>query len=262
MPVKPHKTFTSLLVALLTSLIALVPTALHAQEDVGSASAVQFNGHSFALPRSLADGFSAFIVDEPTAYLENSSLQPPRTEFRLEIYMVEAGAPPAVGWINVYNVSDLEGFAAQEQYERLSDLLNERPDLGEQETLPTLYPYQKSALPPDRYREFFVNASYMESEGYRGITFIYGRAIHIGNSPSVLFYRVYFEGISADGERYLSAQVEGLPDLTDPLDEVSDPDEYFTQAQALFHEPTDEAIVAWLEPANRLFSSFGYAGET
>lgn len=258
MPVKLHKTFTSLLVVLLMSLFALVPTALHAQEDVASASEVQFNDHTFALPRSLADGFSAFIVDEPTAYLENSSLQPPHTEFRLEMYTNEVGAPPPVGWINIYNASDLESFAAQEQYERLLALLSERPNLSEQETLPTLYPYQKSALPPDRYREFFVNASYLETEGYSGITFIYGRAIHIGNSPSVLFYRVYFEGISADGERYLSAQVEGLPDLTDPLEEVTDPDEYFTQAQALFHEPTDENVVAWLEPAQLLFSSFGY----
>lgn len=261
MPVKRHKTFASLLVVLLTSLFALVPAGIQAQEDAGATLAVQFNGHSFALPRALADGFSAFVVDESTAYLENSSLQPPRTEFRLEMYTNEVGAP-AVGWINVYNASDLEGFAAQEQYDRLLDLLNERPDLSEQETLPTLYPYQKSALPPDRYREFFVNASYLETEGYRGITFIYGRAIHIGNSQPVLFYRIYFEGISANGERYLSAQVEGLPDLTDPLEEVTDPDEYFTQAQALFHEPTDEAIIAWLEPANALFSSFDYSDES
>lgn len=261
MPAKPRKTYAFLFVVLLLSSLALVPISIQAQDDTTAAITVQFNGHSFTLPRTLADGFSAFVVDEATAYLENNSLQPPRTEFRLEAYTTEVGTP-AVGWVNVYDVSDLEGFAAQQQYERLSDLLNDHPDLSEQETLPTLYPYQRSALPPDRYHEFFVNASYLETEGYQGITFIYGRAIHVGNNQPVLFYRVYFEGISADGERYLSAQVEALPDLTDPLDEVTDPDDYFAQAQAFFDDPTDEKIVAWLEQANLLFSSFGYADES
>lgn len=246
-------------VVMFVALVALLPAPVNAQEEGEAARAVQFDSHSFLLPSSLADGFSAFVIDHPTEYIDGDDPQPPRAEFRLQWYTDLVAASPAVGWVSVYTASDLQDFPAYEQYERLLDLLNERPDLSEQDTLPTLYPYQRAALSPDMYTEFFVNAAYLESAGYRGITFIYGRVLHLGDRQPIVFYRVYFEGISSDDQRYLSAQVEGLPELTESLEGVIDLEEYMTQVQALFHEPVDEAVIAWLHPANVMFSSFDYA---
>lgn len=252
-----HRRILTSFVAIALVLGVLMPTAARAQDDVSPAG---FDGHSFDLPRSLADGFTAFIVREPTDALEGDDPQPPRTEFRLQLYTDEIAVPPAVGWVNVYNVSDLQDYAAYAQYQRLRDLLDERPDLSAEDTLPTLYPYQRSALPPEWYQELFVNAAYLESKGYRGITFIYGRAIRVGEGRApFMFYRVYFEGISLDDQRYLSAQVEGTAELLEPLEGITDHDEYTAQARALFHEPDDDAIAAWLNQANLLFSSFDYA---
>lgn len=259
---RQRQTFTLLFVVTILPLLALRPAAVMAQENGDSASAVQFNGHSFALPHSLADGFTAFVIDEPTEAVDGSdSPQPPRTEFRLLAYSDTAADSRPVGWVSVYTVGDLEAYPAYAQYERLRDILSERPDLSDETTLPTLYPYQRSALPPERYSEFFVNAAYLESGDYRGITFIYGRVIHLGDHQPILFYRLYFEGISSDEQRYLSAQVEGLPELIEPLEEVSDLDEYISQARALFDEPVDEAVLAWLEQANVMFTSFEYSAQ-
>jgi hypothetical protein len=237
-----------------------LPAAMQAQDD-DSATAVQFDSHTFELLRTLADGVSAFVVDAPTDSLDGGdSLQPPRTEFRLQIYTDTIPAPAAVGWINVYDASDLENFPAHEQYERLLQLLREHPNLNDEQSLPTLYPYQRSALPPDRYTEFFTNASYFDSEGYRGITFIYARVIPAGSDREpIMFYRVYFEGISLDEQRYLSAQVEGQQELIEPLDKITDVDEYIAQAKTLFNTSADNDISAWMQDARSLFSSFGYA---
>lgn len=239
---------------LLVMVLSLAVFTVKAQDDEDSSVSVQFDGHSFALPRDLANGFSAFVVDAPTE-IPGGDIQPPRTEFRLQLYTNTVDTSPAVGWVNVYDVGVLEGYA---QYAQLRDLLSERPDLSTVEALPTLYPYQRSALPTERYTEFFVNAAYLETAAYQGITFIYGRVIHVANSQSILFYRVYFEGISLDEQRYLSAQVEGLPSLTAPLEGITAPDEYLAQAKVLFGEPTDEAVIAWLTQANSLFASFDY----
>lgn len=237
-----------------------LPVIIRAQEHASTDTVqVQFNGHAFQLPNSIADGFSAFIIDQPTPSPDGSeTLQPPRTEFRLQMYSETVNTQPAVGWINVYDVDDLEDHAAYDQYKRLRDLLTERPDLNAEESLPTLYPYQRSALSPDTYTEFFVNAAYLESADYSGITFVYGRVIHANNRQPILFYRVYFEAISSDEQRYLSAQIEGLPGLITSLDGVTDAEDYITQARALFHEPTDEAVIAWLQQVELLFTSFDY----
>lgn len=252
------QTFTSVLIVLL-SLVALMPVALNAQDDDESTESVHFAGHAFELPRSIANGFSAFIVDEATATAgSRDSLQPPRTEFRLLVYSDVVAASPAVGWVNIYNRADLEPYDAYAQYERLQGLLSERPDLGAETSLPTLYPYQRSVVAPDRYSEFFVHADYLETAGYQGISFVYGRVIYAGDRQSVLFYRVYFEGMSHDGQRYLSSQIEGSQDLIESLDSIIDRDEYVAQAQALFNQPTDEAIIAWIDRAQRMFSSFDY----
>lgn len=258
MSVSQRQPFILLFVIMI--LIVHMPALIKAQEDdTENTVQVQFNGHVFLLPTSLADGFSAFLIDQPTPYPDGSdTLQPPRTEFRLQMHSDTVNTQPAVGWINVYDVDDLEDHAAYDQYERLRDLLTERPDLNAEAILPTLYPYQRSALSPDLYTEFFVNAAYIESADYRGITFIYGRVIHANNRQPILFYRVYFEGISSDGQRYLSAQIEGLPGLITSLDGVTDPDDYLAQAQALFHNPTDDAVIAWFQQAELMFASFDY----
>lgn len=248
-----------LFVALIGSFAVLIPVEVEAQEDL---SPVGFDGHKFDLPRSFADGFTAFVIDQPTEALQGDNPQPPRTEFRLLPYTDEGANSAAVGLVSVYTASDLAGYAAYKQYVRLHDLLSARPDLTAEEPLPTLYPYQQSVLPPDRYSEFFVNATYLDSEGYQGITFIYGRVIHISEDRApVMFYRVYFEGISLDEQRYLSAQVEGMPELLESLQSITDYDEYMFQARALFHQPSDEAVVAWLNQSNLLFTSFDYVAQ-
>ncbi len=248
----------SWVMVMLLLLGALVSSLVKAQEEDEVGIEVQFNGHSFELPRSIADGFTAFVIDQPTEALDGSDApQPPRTEFRLLTYTDSVEIPPATGWVSVYTVEDLEGSAA---YEQLRDLLDERPDLIGEATLPTLYPYQRSALSPENYTEFFTNAAYLEAEGYQGITYVYGRAIHVGDNEPILFYRVYFEGISSDGQRYLSAQVEGPAALIEPLEGVTAIDEYITQAKALFNESTDEDVIAWLSQAELMFSSFDTTG--
>lgn len=255
-----RQTYMLQLVAMLLAFVVWMPAAAHAQDD--QTVPVQFASHSFLLPHSLADGFSAFIVNEPSATTSGGdSLQPPRTEFRLQWYTAEVATTRAVGWVNIYDARDLQEGDATTHYMRLQYLLSERPDLSAETALPTLYPYQQSAVSPDRYTEFFVNADYLDAAGYHGVTFVYGRVIHVGERQSVLFYRVYFEGLSPDGRRYLSAQVEGMQDLIVSLDEIADRDEYIAQAQALFAEPVNDNIIAWLERARTLFASFDYMGQ-
>jgi hypothetical protein len=254
-----RQSLTSWLVVVLWFFVVFKPGAVNAQDD--QTVPVQFAGHSFLLPRSLADGFSAFIVSEPTSTTSGAdSLQPPRTEFRLQWYTAEVATPRAVGWVNIYDASDLQEGSANAQYMRLQYLLSERPNLTTETALPTLYLYQQSAVSSDRYSEFFVNAGYLEAAGYQGITFVYGRVIHANERQSVLFYRVYFEGLSPDGQRYLSAQVEGTQELIASLDGITDLEEYVDQAQALFSDPVDANVVAWLAQANTIFASFDYAG--
>jgi hypothetical protein len=242
---------------ILLLLSMLILPVMHAQE--ATVIDVQFNGHQFNLPLNIADGFSAFVMGEPTgSFNEPDTLIPPRTEFRLLRYSdsLESSAP--VGWVSVYQVSDMNGYAHYEQYQHLRDVLDERPDLSLLETLPTVYPYQASALPPDYYSEFFVNTSYLESDGYHGITFIYGRVIQVGSSRPVVFYRVYFEGISADNMRYISEQVEGSPRFMDALEEITDSEAYLIAVQELLDAPVDDAIIAWIAAANEMFISFDY----
>lgn len=251
-----------LLVVVLT-FVSLFGSAVNAQDDGSSVIQAQFNGHRFDIPRGLADGFTAFVIDEASNYPDGAdSTQPPRTEFRLLNYTDAVGSQVPIAWVNVFDASILEGYPEYEKYEHLRDLLSSRPDLNTQETLPTLYPYQTSALPPENYTELFMNAAYLDSESYSGITFIYGRVVHLGDSKPILFYRVYFEGISSDNQHYLSAQVEGLQELTEPLDDIRNVDEYITQTKALFHEPADETIMAWLSQANVMFSSFADAAHS
>ncbi|MCA0454060.1 MAG: hypothetical protein LCI00_08815 [Chloroflexi bacterium] len=241
--------------------LSLMPLiTVNAQDAAGSAVAVQFNGHAFDLPRQLADGFSAFVIDEASAYPDNAdNTQPPRTEFRLLAYSEEAGSSLPVAWINIFNASDLANYPEYAAFEQLYDILRKRPDLSTEPVLPTLYPYQASALPPESYTAFFINAAYLDTETYNGITFIYGRVVQIGDSKPVLFYRVYFEGISTDQRRYVSAQVEGLQELVRSLEGVTNGDDYLTQTKALFQEPTQPDIIAWLDQARLMFSSFSYA---
>lgn len=257
MRVRQHKANVLLFVAMMVIVVAFMPVTIKAQEE-SSSTTVQFNGHIFNLPDSIANGITAFIIDEPTEQPGGDAFQPPRTEIRLIPYTREA-APPAVGWVNVYAIGDLEGNPAYEQYEQLRGLLSERPDLNIEETLPTLYPYQQSALAPDQYSEVLINAAYLDSVGYRGITYLYGRVIQLGDSAPLMLYRLYFEGISSDDQRYLSAQVEGQQELLESLEGIHDRDEYINQVRTLFEEPTDEAVLAWLNQANLLFSSFDYA---
>ena len=260
MEFRQRQRLTLFSLVLLLFCFALVPAVIRAQEEDDATLSVQFAGHSFTLPRGIADGIAAYSIAQPTASLNGGdALQPPRTEFRLLTYTDTFETPPAAGWVSVYNAADLQGYAASEQYERLRALLSERLSLNDQEMLPTLYPYQQSFLPPDRYTELFVNAAYLEAEGYHGITFIYGRVLHLGSSQPVLFYRIYFEGLSSDDQRYLSAQVEGLPELTASLEGITDVDEYVSGVRALFDEPTDAAVIAWVRQANEMFSSFDYS---
>ncbi len=252
-----------LLFVVVLSLGVLIAPTLRAQDDDSSIVPAQFNGHTFDIPRSLADGFSAFVIDEPSAYPDGAdSIQPPRTEFRLLPYTDTASGAIPAAWVNIYTVSGLESYPEYQQYKQLHDLLSNRPDLNTQEALPTLYPNQISALSPDNYTGFFVNAAYLDSDAYNGITFIYGRVIHLGNRQPILFYRVYFEGISTDSERYVSAQVEGLQEFTEILEGVTNVEDYITQVKAMFHEPIDADIIAWLGQANVLFSSFDYVAQS
>ncbi len=69
----------------------------------------------------------------------------------------------------------------------------------------------------------------------------------MGDSAPLMFYRLYFEGLSSDDQRYLSAQVEGQQELLESLEGITDREEYITQARAMFQEPADEAVIAWLQ---------------
>lgn len=247
--------YVILLIVFLFSLTTMV------RSDDDELINVNFNDHMFDLPRSIADGFTAFVIDDasenPTA---GGFIQPPRTEIRLFDY-IDMTTRQDAGWVNVYEREDLIGYTAFETYEQLRDLLEQRPNLNIMETLPTLYPFQMSELEPDQYREFFTNATYIQSEGYQGITFVYGRGLIFDGEVATVLYRVYFESVSADGERYLSAQVEGFVDFDEVFADATfaGPDDYMEAVVALFNNPDNPVIIDWLMQAERMFVSFDYA---
>jgi len=222
--------------------LALLLTATPALAQ-GGTHAIAFDGFHFEFTNTVASRVTVQHYPGDDPQIGPGGADAPHLRFELSHIshdpMPEA-PPPTIGDVRAYAIADMAGYEGYaERVEQLKALLAERPDLSSyqvvvenltQNTLPFL-----PILPAGQLLR--ARAEYVDTSAVSGISYlvVYRQDV----SPLLSNDFVWtFQGLSADGSRYISASVR----LSTPLfpDEVSGDFEWvnWTQEQwiAAFNE--------------------------
>ncbi|MBK8027272.1 MAG: META domain-containing protein [Chloroflexi bacterium] len=225
---------------LLALLLALAAASVSAQDSIGT---VTFNGFSFSFPSSLATNVNIEqFAGDPLDAQYPGGPQPAYTRFSLysELPAPESALDAPVA-ITVYNLSETGQYTFyQQQIDALRTLLTDRPDLGSfmtiddpseigGETLPFLPVFPAA-------QEIRARAQYLDVGTFSGVEYVtsYGQDA----SPILSNELIYtFQGLSADGTRYVSLQARldtGLIPAEIPAD--FNYDEFIADISGAFNE--------------------------
>lgn len=209
---------------ILALLFALSVLPAFAQDDTTTTNTVAFNGFSFSYDSTIASNVNITqVAGDPL-----DSPFPPEaahTQFLLYTgYPAPESFLDAVGGIRIYRTADLLGNEAREsQLIQLQSLLSQRPDLAEYMNSDT------SALGTLPFFPIFpagqilrARAQYIENDSVSGIAYlvVYSEAPGTLIGSDILYT---FQGVSNDGEYYVSAIFHAAPSILPAEYEAIDP---------------------------------------
>jgi heat shock protein HslJ len=257
---------------LLVLLLAAFPALAQDTATTSSVNTVAFNGFSFSLPSAVATNvnISQFPGDPTT--LE----QPGGPEVRHTQFLLYNNSPSpesifdGAGGIRVYDTADFAGYTlAEQEFQNLQTLLAQRPDLaqhmvvnedGTGSTLPFLPVFPAAQV-------IRARANYVTTPSLQGISYVtvYRQDV----SPFISSEFLYtFQGISADGSRYVSA-IFKLNTALFPAEIPPDFDfetfnaqfnQYLTDSIATLNNATPEDFTPSLATLDSIIQSFTLAG--
>jgi heat shock protein HslJ len=232
-----------------TLLVTLLTVPVFAQ---GTSNSVTFNGVSFSFDSSVAANVVISQYPGDPADLGPGAAEPPYTQFGL---FNQFPAPESIldstGNVRVYNAADFTGHSEHEaRLAALQSLLTDRPDLAQfmaatenasDITLPFIPVFPAG-------QTIRAQAQFLETDAVRGIRYItaYQEAIEPFLSDSFLYT---FQGVSADGSRYVSVIFPLNTDLF-PADIPSDFDTAVFQQEMATYLPESIATLSSAAPEN------------
>lgn len=239
---------------LLLMLVMVVP--LHAQDN--------------ASHRVTVDGFSFDLALRPNVnivpYVDDGMTFPPEADHIQFIVYESFPVPESIfdigsGGIRLYNIAGLNELQL-EQVQQLQTLLADRPDLspymtGDGISLPFL-PMLTHGQP------LRARAEYVETAQVSGISYltVFSAAAEPFLSTSFLYT---FQGLSADGEHYVSVlfplQTSLFPAEPEPIEPdafMSQLAEYMAETTAALTEASPDDFTPSLDALNALVESFAF----
>jgi hypothetical protein len=189
-----------------TLLLALLVVPVLAQEDIPGTRVV-LNGFAFEYRSYLGPNVNiSWYPGDPIAEPGQGFADAAHTQFTLyEAFPVPESVWDAKAGILVYGIDAIIQYEPlKQEVDQLKTLLNEQPDLktfesADADSLPFVPPAMHGQ--PIRAR-----AHYVETEGFKGISYIIATPIMDGFEPLLGDYFYYvFQGISTDCNVYISA---------------------------------------------------------
>lgn len=252
--------------------LLFVALPVHAQDN--GTHIVSFDGFSFSY--DAAFGTQVHIRQYPGDPVNTEipgSSEPPFTEF--DVFTVGVGEAGGSPWlfeapvgVRVYRTADIAPYQySQPQVDQLAALLAERPDLNmymrpEDVLQQTLLPFLPN---PPALQAIRSHAHYVDLPTLSGIAYItvYREAVE-PFMGSEFFYT--FQGLSADGQYYVSALVQLDTDVFPhdlPADFnldtwMSTLDAYYAESQAALNDAAPSDFTPSLDVADAVFASFTF----
>jgi heat shock protein HslJ len=238
--------------------LALAATAASAQPTLNS---VEFNGHSFNYDATLGTTLTVQVLAaDALSDAYPGGPQPARTQFQIvqSAGDGEAGSADVSGTITFYALADTAGYPIESQVSALSTLLNDRPALVDQESLPVLATLSASQV-------VFGREEYLETLGFNGIAYITAYAQDV--SPLTADRFVYtFTGISLDGQWGVTAEFPVAPadvptEIAADFDYdafAADFDEYLADLREYLNGTSDASFSPSLNTVMSTFASLAH----
>jgi hypothetical protein len=197
----------SLLLVLLSLLLAAMPAAAQG----GITHTIAFDGFSFSLDSALAANINVVpYPGDPLDLEQPGGPEPAHTRFLLyNAFPAPENQWDALGGVRVYRTADIADYEfSAAQLTQLQALLAQRPDLAPYMTT-SAAGAGNTALPAlpvvNAAQVIRAQARYVDLPGLSGIRYLstYGQAPMPITSGAILYQ---FEGLSADGQSYVSVQ--------------------------------------------------------
>lgn len=261
----------TLTLALLLLFAAILP--VHAQD--GGTHTVAFDGFSFTYDAALGTQVHIRQVPgDPVEMEQPGGSQPPYTEF--DVFTEGVGEANGTPWlfeaplgVRVYRTADIAPYAfSQPQVDLLTALLAERPDLsmymqsGDVAQQAALLPFLPT---PPALQAIRAQAHYVDLPTLSGIAFI---TTYRQDAFPFMGYEFFytFQGLSADGQYYVSALVQLDTDLFPhdlPVDFdydawISTIDAYYAESQAALNTAAPIDFAPSLDVADAVFGSITF----
>jgi hypothetical protein len=248
-------------------LLALSALPVYAQES--TINSVTFNGISFSFDSALATNVNiAQNPGDPVEYEAPGGPQVKHTEFVLYSEFPPANSFEAPASIRIYKTADFAGYTFfEERLQQLQTLLSERPDLTPYMTVAENL--SENALP---FLPVFpaaqvirARAQYVETAAVTGMSYV--TVYRQDASPFMGNEFMYtFQGISADGQYYVSAifrlSTDLFPTEIGPdfdmeafIEQIS---AYFTESITQLNEATPESFTPSLTVLDAVIQSFSF----
>jgi hypothetical protein len=239
----------SRIVVLILSLVVMLGAYTAFAQDSASADGVNtpfnvtFGPLSFAYPEAVGRNLNIvqYPGDEPNDQMAGA-LQPKHTAFMLYNDLPAAETPiSAPAGIYLYNTADFEGFTEfQNRLSQLQTILGERPDLAQYEQYgEDLNTLMLPFLPVVTHGQVIrAKTAYVENETVSGISYI--AAFKAAAEPFIASEFLYtFQGISADGQYYVSVVVNLNAGMFPQDFQPIDPEAFFDRLAEYMNESID-----------------------
>jgi hypothetical protein len=259
-----------LTILILVFLIGLVVTPAFAQEGDPRNRHLTFDDFSLTFHRVIARnvGITEYAGDSPEIGPGFSDAP----HYAVTLYN-DTNLPDSlfdtIVSIRVYSLTDLQDYSfLMEQVDALKALLDERPDLAEYLTVEAIENNQQLPFIPTLPHGQLIRARahYVETDEVQGIAYItYSNAAREPFLSNQFSYT--FQGLSTDGEYYISASMPLTTSLFpaelegfDPVAFEAEWPEYLVESIASLNEAAPEDFEPALGVLDGLIETFAFAG--
>jgi hypothetical protein len=252
---------------ILVLLLAFAVTPAFAQDD--TVNTVAFNGFSFSFDDAVATNVN---ITQYAGDPADSPFVPDPAHTQFLLYSATATPTPApeslfdgLGGVRVYRVADVQGNEAREaQLVQLQSLLSARPDLTANMVADTASSVTLPFLPVVAAGQIIrARAEYVETEQVSGISYltVITEVAEPFDASDVIYT---FQGVSADGEYYISAvfhiNPSALPAELEAVDMATfDMNAYGSDIIAQLNAAAPEDFNPSLTDINAIVQSFSFA---
>jgi hypothetical protein len=255
-----------MLILIVLLLFAITPA--FAQDD-DTLNTVAFNGFSFSFDDAVATNVN---ITQYAGDPADSPFVPDPAHTQFLLYSASATPTPApeslfdrLGGVRVYHVADVQGSEAREaELVRLQSLLSTRPDLSANMVSDTASNVTLPFLPVVAAGQLLrARAQYVETEQVTGISYltVITEVAEPFDAGDVIYT---FQGLSADGEYYISAvfhvNPSALPAELQAFDPTTfDMNAYATDIIAQLNAAAPEDFSPSLTNIDAIVQSFSFA---